>query len=58
MGTLQETGPVGLGFREDGALELRSSTEELYFMEAEKGRTECEKPQAVNVSKILQKEVK
>lgn len=32
-GTLQES-CLG-GFREDGALELRSSTEELYFMEPE-----------------------
>lgn len=44
-GTLQEsTGCLEL-FRED-ADELRSSTEELYFMEKEKGQTECEKPVA------------
>ncbi|XP_055716845.1 uncharacterized protein LOC129810415 isoform X3 [Phlebotomus papatasi] len=43
-GTLQEVAPFGLGFGEDGALELRSSTEELYFMEPEKGMTEREKP--------------
>ncbi|XP_059621547.1 microtubule-associated protein futsch isoform X2 [Phlebotomus argentipes] len=43
-GTLQESAPFGLGFGEDGALELRSSTEELYFMEPEKGMTEREKP--------------
>lgn len=30
-GTLQET--LDMGFREEGALELRSSTEELYFMD-------------------------
>uniref|UniRef100_A0A1A9W6B4 Uncharacterized protein n=1 Tax=Glossina brevipalpis TaxID=37001 RepID=A0A1A9W6B4_9MUSC len=30
-GTLQES--IDLGFREEGALELRSSTEELYFMD-------------------------
>uniref|UniRef100_A0A1B0CAQ1 Uncharacterized protein n=2 Tax=Lutzomyia longipalpis TaxID=7200 RepID=A0A1B0CAQ1_LUTLO len=43
-GTLQECAPIGLGFGEEGALELRSSTEELYFMEPEKGMTEREKP--------------
>lgn len=34
-GTLQETSGVGGlgGFREDGTMDLRSSTEELYFME-------------------------
>ncbi|CRK99127.1 CLUMA_CG012110, isoform A [Clunio marinus] len=42
-GTLQEaTGCLEL-FQED-VDELRSSTEELYFMEKEKGQTECEKP--------------
>lgn len=42
-GTLQEaTGCLQL-FQED-VDELRSSTEELYFMEKTKGQTECEKP--------------
>lgn len=42
-GTLQEaTGCLEL-FQED-VDELRSSTEELYFMEKTKGQTECEKP--------------
>ena len=51
-GTLSETGV--LGYREEGALELRSSTEELYFMEPEKGREEKEKPvqHQVNLKKI------
>ncbi|XP_017064152.1 mucin-5AC isoform X2 [Drosophila eugracilis] len=39
----QET--IGLGFREDGALELRSSTEELYFMDAEQKKEEQERIQ-------------
>ena len=44
-GTLQEsTGCLEL-FQED-VDELRSSTEELFFMEKEKGQTECEKPLA------------
>lgn len=34
-GTLQDNA-IELGFREDGALELRSSTEELYFMEPDR----------------------
>jgi hypothetical protein len=43
VGTLQEaTGCLEL-FQED-IDELRSSTEELYFMEKQKGQTECEKP--------------
>lgn len=42
-GTLQET--IGLGFREEGALELRSSTEELYFMDPEQKKEEHEKIQ-------------
>ncbi|EDV34519.2 uncharacterized protein Dana_GF20916 [Drosophila ananassae] len=42
-GTLQET--IGLGFREEGALELRSSTEELYFMDAEQKKEEQERIQ-------------
>ncbi|XP_018799872.1 PREDICTED: serine/arginine repetitive matrix protein 2 isoform X3 [Bactrocera latifrons] len=42
-GTLQET--IGLGFREEGALELRSSTEELYFMDPEQKKEEQEKIQ-------------
>ncbi|XP_016987005.1 pneumococcal serine-rich repeat protein isoform X2 [Drosophila rhopaloa] len=37
----QET--IGLGFREEGALELRSSTEELYFMDAEQKKEEQER---------------
>lgn len=40
-GTLQDSGV--LGYREEGAIDLRSSTEELQFMEIEKGRTEKEK---------------
>ncbi|XP_018799871.1 PREDICTED: proteoglycan 4 isoform X2 [Bactrocera latifrons] len=39
----QET--IGLGFREEGALELRSSTEELYFMDPEQKKEEQEKIQ-------------
>ncbi|XP_011183171.1 uncharacterized protein LOC105212705 isoform X2 [Zeugodacus cucurbitae] len=39
----QET--IGLGFREEGALELRSSTEELYFMDPEQKKEEQEKMQ-------------
>ncbi|XP_030380843.1 flocculation protein FLO11 [Scaptodrosophila lebanonensis] len=42
-GTLQET--IGLGFREEGALELRSSTEELYFMDPEQKKEEQERQQ-------------
>ncbi|XP_037931812.1 microtubule-associated protein futsch [Teleopsis dalmanni] len=42
-GTLQET--ISLGFREEGALELRSSTEELYFMDPEHKKEEQEKMQ-------------
>ncbi|XP_036346318.1 platelet binding protein GspB [Rhagoletis pomonella] len=42
-GTLQET--IGVGFREEGALELRSSTEELYFMDPEQKKEEQEKLQ-------------
>lgn len=46
-GTLVES---GLGFKEEGTADLRSSTEELYFMEPEKGEKleECEKPQPVS----------
>ncbi|XP_053686283.1 uncharacterized protein LOC128735824 [Sabethes cyaneus] len=50
-GTLQDTGV--LGYREEGAMDLRSSTEELQFMEPEKGRTEREKPQAPRYSPIM-----
>ncbi|XP_041447874.1 LOW QUALITY PROTEIN: flocculation protein FLO11 [Drosophila obscura] len=39
----QET--IGLGFREEGALELRSSTEELYFMDPEQKKEEQERMQ-------------
>ncbi|XP_041630951.1 pneumococcal serine-rich repeat protein isoform X2 [Drosophila kikkawai] len=39
----QET--IGLGFREEGALELRSSTEELYFMDPEQKKEEQERIQ-------------
>jgi hypothetical protein len=47
-GTLQEaTGCLEL-FQED-ADELRSSTEELYFMEKQKGQQECEKPSSAQV---------
>ncbi|XP_030566127.1 flocculation protein FLO11 [Drosophila novamexicana] len=42
-GTLQET--IGLGFREEGALELRSSTEELFFMDPEQKKEEQERLQ-------------
>ncbi|XP_053952255.1 uncharacterized protein LOC128859332 isoform X1 [Anastrepha ludens] len=42
-GTLQET--IGMGFREEGALELRSSTEELYFMDPEQKKEEQAKLQ-------------
>jgi hypothetical protein len=47
-GTLQEATGC-LGFQEEGALELRSSTEELFFMEPEKGQEELEKPSATQV---------
>lgn len=48
-GTLQEaTGCLEL-FSED-VDELRSSTEELYFMEKQKGQTECEKPSSAQVT--------
>ncbi|KAM8719204.1 hypothetical protein ACLKA7_011851 [Drosophila subpalustris] len=39
----QET--IGLGFREEGTLELRSSTEELYFMDPEQKKEEQERLQ-------------
>ncbi|XP_055906075.1 uncharacterized protein LOC129941463 isoform X2 [Eupeodes corollae] len=39
----QET--IGLGFHEEGALELRSSTEELFFMDPEAKKEEQEKIQ-------------
>ncbi|XP_055592671.1 uncharacterized protein LOC129744261 isoform X2 [Uranotaenia lowii] len=42
-----------LGYREEGTMDLRSSTEELQFMEPEKGRTEREKPQAPRYSPNL-----
>ncbi|XP_037038495.1 uncharacterized protein LOC119076012 isoform X1 [Bradysia coprophila] len=35
-GTLQESTKAGLGFHEDGTMDLRSSTEELYFLEGDK----------------------
>ncbi|KFB45502.1 AGAP010264-PA-like protein [Anopheles sinensis] len=41
-GTLQDAGV--LGFREEDTLDLRNSTEELQFMEPEKGNREKEKP--------------
>uniref|UniRef100_A0A182N8V2 Uncharacterized protein n=1 Tax=Anopheles dirus TaxID=7168 RepID=A0A182N8V2_9DIPT len=41
-GTLQDSGV--LGFREEDTLDLRNSTEELQFMEPEKGTREKEKP--------------
>ncbi|XP_050072601.1 serine-rich adhesin for platelets [Anopheles maculipalpis] len=41
-GTLQDSGV--LGFREEDTLDLRNSTEELQFMEPEKGNREKEKP--------------
>uniref|UniRef100_A0A182PPV7 Uncharacterized protein n=1 Tax=Anopheles epiroticus TaxID=199890 RepID=A0A182PPV7_9DIPT len=41
-GTLQDSGV--LGFREEDTLDLRNSTEELQFMEPEKGIREKEKP--------------
>ncbi|XP_029733049.2 uncharacterized protein LOC109406739 isoform X2 [Aedes albopictus] len=42
-----------LGYREEGTMDLRSSTEELQFMEPEKGRTEREKPQAPRYSPVM-----
>ncbi|XP_065365132.1 proteoglycan 4 [Calliphora vicina] len=42
-GTLQET--LDMGFREEGALELRSSTEELYFMDPAQKKEEEAKMQ-------------
>ncbi|XP_037810368.1 proteoglycan 4 isoform X2 [Lucilia sericata] len=42
-GTLQET--LDMGFREEGALELRSSTEELYFMDPTQKKEEEAKMQ-------------
>ncbi|XP_067634620.1 serine-rich adhesin for platelets [Eurosta solidaginis] len=42
-GTLQET--IGVAFGEEGALELRSSTEELYFMDPEQQKEAQEKLQ-------------
>ena len=48
-GTLQEASGCLELFQED-ADELRSSTEELFFMEKEKGQTECEKPSSAQVS--------
>lgn len=51
-GTLQEaTGCLEL-FQED-VDELRSSTEELFFMEKQKGQTECEKPSAAQVKQFI-----
>ncbi|XP_065094172.1 uncharacterized protein LOC135714706 isoform X2 [Ochlerotatus camptorhynchus] len=50
-GTLQDTGV--LGYREEGTMDLRSSTEELQFMEPEKGKTEKEKPQAQPYSPVM-----
>lgn len=52
-GTLQEsTGCLEL-FQED-VDELRSSTEELFFMEKEKGhQTECEKPSSAAQVNII-----
>ncbi|XP_070495999.1 uncharacterized protein [Chironomus tepperi] len=47
-GTLQEASGCLELFQED-ADELRSSTEELFFMEKEKGQTECEKPSSAQV---------
>lgn len=47
-GTLQET--IGVGFREEGALELRSSTEELYFMDPAQKKEEQEKMQQQVIS--------
>ncbi|XP_058056259.1 uncharacterized protein LOC131207654 [Anopheles bellator] len=41
-GTLQDSGV--LGFREEDTLDLRNSTEELQFMEPQKGTHEKEKP--------------
>ncbi|KAG5680597.1 hypothetical protein PVAND_010092 [Polypedilum vanderplanki] len=46
-GTLQEASGCLELFQED-VDELRSSTEELFFMEKEKGQTECEKPSSAS----------
>lgn len=37
-GTLQESAKAGLGFQEDGTMDLRSSTEELYFLDGDKDK--------------------
>lgn len=50
-GTLQDSGV--LGYREEGAMELRSSTEELQFMEPGKRDTEKEMPQAPVITILL-----
>ncbi|XP_037918035.1 serine/arginine repetitive matrix protein 2 isoform X3 [Hermetia illucens] len=50
-GTLQES--IGLGFREEGAMDLRSSTEELYFMDPEQKKEEQEKLQQARKSPVI-----
>jgi hypothetical protein len=43
-GTLQESTGACLELFQEDVDELRSSTEELFFMEKQKGQMECEKP--------------
>ncbi|XP_055619946.1 uncharacterized protein LOC129764659 isoform X2 [Toxorhynchites rutilus septentrionalis] len=52
-GTLQDSGV--LGYREEGAMDLRSSTEELQFLEPGKRITEKEMPQAPRCSPVVLK---
>ncbi|XP_058458686.1 uncharacterized protein LOC131435136 isoform X2 [Malaya genurostris] len=52
-GKLQDSGV--LGYREEGTLDLRSSTEELHFMEPEKGGTERERPLVPRYSPAMYK---
>lgn len=52
-GTLQESTGACLELFQEDVDELRSSTEELFFMEKQKGQTECERPSsAAQVNKI------
>lgn len=53
-GTLQESTGACLELFKEDVDELRSSTEELFFMEKQKGQTECEKPSlAAQVNKFM-----
>lgn len=54
-GTLQES--LDMGFREEGALELRSSTEELYFMDPVHKKEEEAKLQQL-LQQVSKKQVK